>query len=131
MTPNVALLKQTLAHIEANPQDWHQNLYRSGVCFGGTAVELDGGTWLIGDISEYSDLAPELAALVPTPKEIADGDIRFYDDKHGNFMEGVYAGDRAQRILGLTDGQRALLFDPFNTLPDLRRIVAELCEEAS
>lgn len=102
--PNVDLLQRTLAEIEAHPEQWDQ--FRYDKCFAGTAVRLDGGVWPEGCV----------VAVVPVPEdppEIVHNGI-------------VYVDRRAQRILGLTDIQIGPLVFGFNTLDDLRRIVAEL-----
>lgn len=118
-TPNVALLRQTLAHIEANPDEWNQRHWRcgTGMCFAGWAATLAGGQWYEDDQSVHRD---ELIA--------EDGDTGEYD--HGGVIT-VHVDDRARRILGLDEGQAERLFDAVNNLHDLRRIVGELTEDAA
>lgn len=117
---NVALLKQTLAHIEANPGEWHQPRYRcgSGLCFAGWAVQLAGGQWYTTADEVLSDL---LLAEPDEPGsyELAESDVCV-----------VSADNRAERLLGLTEVQANRLFHEDNTRADLRLIVAELCQEA-
>jgi hypothetical protein len=118
---NVPLLKQTLAHIEANPEDWYQRTWRckSGMCFAGWAADLAGGEWYAGPEDTY---AHELIAEPDEPNS--------FTLSHSGALV-VHAEDRATRLLGLTDEQSATLFYEDNTLADLRRIVADLTKEAS
>lgn len=117
MTPNVALLKQTLAYIEAHPEEWDQEVYhcRSAACFAGHAATLDGGEWMHAD-SEY------LAARSDDPAD----DTRAYSGGRATWV--FY---RAQRVLGLTRAQAHGLFDEENNLNALREIVSELTGDAS
>lgn len=112
-TPNTGLLKQTLAHIEANPNEWEQEFYRceTGMCFAGWAAQLAGGKWADDPDGSYLVAEPE------DPTEERDGDL----------IDIVF---RARRILGLTGKQASKLFAAYNDITDLRRIVAELCAEA-
>lgn len=115
MAPNVPLLRQTLAHIEANPETWDQARYRratdcgTAYCFAGWAAELSGVKWT-------------------TPA----------DDFFAGFVLDGDAGETcvdevAARLLGIEhtrdDFEDIPLFDGGNTLDDLRRIVDELCAE--
>ncbi|MGP4093024.1 hypothetical protein [Nonomuraea sp. KM90] len=123
MTINAQLLKQTLAHIEANPSEWDQKQYRcgTGLCFAGWAVQLAGGRW-------YSDNADAALgeALIAEP-----GEARSFAPESDSSVRLVHAEFRAEQVLGLSDDQAGRLFYAGNTLPDLRLIVAELCEEAA
>lgn len=114
MKPNVRLLRATLAHIEANPDQLNSEWYRytTGKCFGGHAIELAGGRWVVDDPEE-----PLGEFLHPEP-----------DDDPAAVLHMVPDDYRAARVLGLTDEQAAVLFAPDNTLADLRRIVADLVE---
>lgn len=111
LTPNAPLLLKTLHHIEAFPQQWDQGVYRCGtaMCFAGTACDLDGGVWLEDD---EDCLAP-----------------REDDDLGEVGLGGIHAGNRARRILGLSNRQAAELFAASNSLNDLRRVVGDLCGE--
>lgn len=136
MTINVGLLKETLAHIEANPQEWEQGAWRckTGMCFAGHAAALAGGQWLFPNAEELDEDGlggDAMVAMVPTPAEIADGYTQLYEDEKRAPVEVIFAADRARRVLGLTSGERSRLFAGNNTLTDLRRIVAELCTEAT
>jgi hypothetical protein len=121
MTINVALLKQTLAHIEAHPEEWDQTEFRcgSGMCFAGWAAQLAGGRW-------YADNPDEALgdALIAEPD-----DPWAFEARAG--VRVVYAQLRAERVLGLDRKQANRLFAGSNRLPDLRRIVAGLCGEAA
>lgn len=129
-TPNVPLLKQTLARIEANPAEWTQDSWRcgAGMCFAGWATQIDGGIWYTDDPdsnNRWVGWTPRAAALVaeaadhPEDVQEADGRVRV-----------IHIRERAQRILGLDKDRADELFDSGNSLGDIRRIVGELCEEA-
>lgn len=120
-TPNIPLLRQTLAHIESHPQEWVQDSYRcqTGMCFAGWAVTLDGGQWYSPDpTSTYGD------GLVARPDDPAVDVWPL-----GDGTRAILASARAQRILGLDGYQAEDLFASYNTLDDIRQIVAELCEQ--
>ena len=117
--PNAVQLRETLVHIEANPDDWYQGDYRcgSGMCFAGWRAELSGGVWAFDASDFYAH------CLVATPDDNPDH-VRVF---RGKTVIGAF--DRAQRLLGLTTPQATRLFFPTNTLDDLRRIVSDLCSE--
>lgn len=120
MTINTPLLRRTMEQIETHPETWDQANYRcdTGMCFAGWACELSGGTWSTGPDGPLSDY------LIAEPD---DG-----EDMFGRWdMRLVTAHNRARRLLGLDGGQADELFDQDNDLDDLRRMVAELCGEAS
>lgn len=116
-TPNVPLLRQTLAYIEAHPEEWNQTTWRCGTsaCFAGHAAILDGGAWADEESACVTARADDL------PDDVFGAAIALR----------VLVEDRAQRILGLTDRQADYLFDAHNGLNDLRRQVAELTGGAS
>jgi hypothetical protein len=120
-TPNVDLLRRTLAHIEANPADWNQATWRcgTGMCFAGWAVTLAGGQW-------YEDKPTSLYRdeLIAEPDDADD----FLNRRIG--ARTIHVDDRAKRVLGLEEGQAEVLFDGGNDLHDLRHIVTSLCEGA-
>jgi hypothetical protein len=119
MTPNVPLLRKTMEHIEAHPQEWDQQVWRCGttMCFAGTACDLDGGQWADADMPEDED-APYLLRRDGEPEE----------DTYTNIGPGlIHAATRARRILGLDETQADFLFGTSNTLDYLRAGVAELC----
>jgi hypothetical protein len=125
ITINTSLLRETLAHIEANPEEWRQATYRcpSGMCFAGHAVTLAGGRWPAEPGSRYQSFL------------IADGDdlyqdVRWIDREGEGKVQVVHAEDRARRVLGLTLAQASRLFAGVNDLHRLTVIVSELCEEA-
>jgi hypothetical protein len=114
ITPNVPLLRKTLEHIEAHPQEWDQVRWRceSGMCFAGTAADLDGAQWLYG------------AGPMLRRREDDPADDRYAPDR-------LHVRTRAQHILGISEDQADDLFEATNTLDDLRRIVGELCGESA
>jgi len=106
-TPNAALLRQTLAYIEANPNDWNQRTYSK--CFAKHAARLAGGLPVVGGHG----------ALL-----LAEDDEPYFEDRDGSRVVQVHA--RAQRMLGLDDDQAAALFDGIVGLDALREQVADL-----
>jgi hypothetical protein len=125
-TPNVELLKRTLAKIETlpvreNEQSWDQTAYRceTGMCFAGWTCELTGGQWAGPVFNSLSSF------LVATPDDNPD---ELTTVSGGPAV--IRARHRAQRVLGLDADQSIYLFSEYNTLDHLRRIVAELCEQA-
>lgn len=119
LTPNVPLLRETLARIEANPAEWDQTSYRcdSGMCFAGWACDLSGGTWPFPPTS-YS-YAHYLDAVDGDPVD----EVKVIDGRRV-----VVAQDRARRILGLRWAVAGRLFEADNDLVDLRRLVTGICE---
>lgn len=111
MPVNKDLLKRTLAAIEADPASWNQSWWRceTAMCFAGHAAILSGATW----VYEYGK-APSLShgIMVDTPEGECT-DVDWY----------------AECVLGLSSKQAERLFDEDNSIGQLRRIVAELCEE--
>lgn len=111
---NVDLLRQTMDHIEAQPENWDQLHWArrtpcgTAGCFAGTALMLAGQaefTW---------------------STRIDDGLI-FADE----MLDGRDIGDAAQELLGLDMDDADGLFDPNNTLDQLRDWVAKLTAEAT
>lgn len=105
---NVALLRETLAHIEADPGSWQQrNWYTppqrgtdcgSAMCFAGWAAVLDE------------------PAVIQTA------------DPHEWLIGDVTIATHARTRLGLGLQQGTILFDGDNTLPMLQRIVGALID---
>lgn len=108
MSPNTALLHQTLTHIETHPDQWHQLDWATrtecgtAYCFAGWAVQL-----------ARPDAEPDFDGGRSTSVVIVDGVPRSIE---------VLASD----LLGLDIDQSEDLFACENTLDDLRRIVREL-----
>lgn len=122
MTVNVPLLRKTLEHIEAHPEEWNQSAWACGTagCFAWHAAMLDGA----GDPPD--PLNPEYV-----PAEPGDEPERLVEIRS---TQTIHVADRATRVLGLpsasVEGQGGL-FRYDNTLDDLRRIVGELSEETA
>lgn len=117
-TPNVALLRQTLAYIEAHPEEWNQAHWHCGTaaCFAGRAALLAGGNW-VNDKSSCVVVAPD----------DPPSDVFMVRGGEGH----VLVEDRAKRVLGLTEEQADRLFAGGNNLDDLRSRVAELIGSGS
>lgn len=107
-TPNALLLRQTLAHIEANRELWDNNSWRNRKAPGGTTYSFPG--WVV---TLNGDKWSENGSFLVLP----DGREKFVTD-------------RAQELLGLTRPQIFELSMPTH-LSDLRRVVNELCAVAS
>lgn len=120
VTPNVELLRETLAQIEAHPDEFDPDRFRTprgAMCFGARACVLDGGVWVVDDTA-----SPHAHLLRARPEDPEESVQQMGYDR----VISVYA--RARRILGLTEHQAAELFAGGNTVADLRRIVAEICQ---
>jgi hypothetical protein len=110
-------LKGTLEFIEAHPEQWNQEMWgvancancTTSYCFAGWACVLAGDDDFRWEKAWGENEGRE------TVRELADG-------------ESVKTA--AARILGLDWEQASRLFDEHNTLPELRRIVKELIEDA-
>jgi hypothetical protein len=113
--PNTELLNRTLNYIEAHPKEWDQDAWArrdqcgTAYCFAGTTVMLSGLPldWHDSYQQDYDETASLIAENAPAP----------------------YAGENistvARDLLELGPEQADNLFDPRNTLNDLRRLVAE------
>jgi DNA-binding GntR family transcriptional regulator len=111
---NAALLRATLARIEANPDQWDQADWRC--CFAGQTADEAGGQWLTGDPA-----STRFHLLYAEPED-PDHLIQFV----GGVL-AVTARARAIRLLGLDEPQALELFDLRNGPDDLRVIVDRLC----
>ena len=107
MTINKDLLRETLAYIEAHPEEWDQTKWLCGTtaCFAGRACLLS------GDRPVY-EIGPD------------DESGRVYFGQDNRRRQVRY---RAADLLGLGQHDADVLFDCGCTMDDLRRIVAELC----
>lgn len=125
MTVNVELLDRTLAHVETHESEWNQTVWRcrTGMCFAGWAVTLDGGTWAYPETAMWDQESTDPRACLLADSDDPPGDI---DDD-----DVVHVDDRARRVLGLNYEQGEDLFSSYNTLDDLRRIVADIKAGAS
>jgi len=123
ITPNVPLLRKTLEHIEAHPEEWNQEYWRCGttMCFAGTACHLDGGEWVTESAQSTQDLDGLHNGEFVMRRDGEERDQRWGHEAY------VHCATRAQRVLGITPGAADKLFDEENTLDDLRRLVGELC----
>lgn len=115
--PNTELLKRTLNHIEAHPEEWDQEYWArrtlcgTSYCFAGTAVVLSGLplAWRDVDADDYGVDADELAHNVIDEGEVGDS-----------------IATAARDLLELTADQADRLFYPGNSIEKLRDLVAEL-----
>lgn len=129
--PNVPLLRKTLEHIEAHPEEWKQKVWRcnSGMCFAGWAATLHGAEWAYAagdDTWRAVDFVESGAPAVPGLDE-EEAYTVVIDDNASLWPVGAYAG----QALGLGEGDAEALFAPHNTLPAIRGIVDDICEAAS
>lgn len=128
--PNIELLNKTLDHIKAHPETWKQSWWvtptitcGTAYCFAGHAVVLAG--YAVSNNCEVDfDTLPEdvRARICDEVYPSDDGDRTMVDVAHTAAglldIEGFYT-------------PRQHLFDAGNSLPDLERMVAELCDEAA
>jgi hypothetical protein len=111
---NVELLRQTLEHIEAQPDLWdqlhwaHKTDHGIACDFAGTALTLAGNAEFEWD------------------KRAADG-LEFAVE----MANGDDIGETAADLLGLDPADADALFDPLNTLGQLRALVATLTADHS
>lgn len=104
--PNVALLRKTLEHIEAHPDEWDQKWWAARTkcgttfCFAGWTVALGSST----------EVAWQYGYAVCT-------------------ATGELISDVARDLLGLDDNQADRLFGGSNTLADIRRTVEDIIGE--
>lgn len=121
MTINVPLLRKTLEHIEAHPEEWNQSAWACGTagCFAWHAAMLDG-----------AGNPPDPFNQEYVPAEPGDDPDQLVEIAS---TQTVHVADRATRVLGLDSRvveSSGGLFRYDNTLDDLRRIVADLTAEA-
>ena len=113
MERNIPLLRKTMEHIEAHPDEWRQGSWftrrldcGTKACFAGTAILLgsdDEIMWLMSPSLSISGVTKDSGGHVHT------------------------AHDRARDLLGLTDKEASILFEPTNTMDGLRYYVDHLC----
>lgn len=140
---NAVRLRATLTRIEDaarddherphNPDSWDQRRWRctTGMCAAGHTSVLYGGTWA----AEPHDLRKIRIFRGSHVMEYVSGFLVATDDdpaERTTRLDGVpvvHARERAARLLDLSEVQADLLFAPFNTLDDLRRITGLLIRE--
>lgn len=112
--PNIELLDETLAHIEAHPETWKQGSWRceTGMCFAGWVCELTGGEWVDTPDNEWG------GHLVAEPEDDAT-----YVDTVGKV---VHASTRANRLLGLSTSETNELFNASNDITGIRNIIRRI-----
>ena len=130
LTPNAPLLRDMMSSIYRSPETHEQETWRcrTGMCAAGHALTEAGlDNWV----------APVPAPDAPDGAQIffnsfADGLIPLPGEEDQTYeREGVRfvtAGNRARMVLGLTVEQANDLFDQFNTVEDLERIVEQLID---
>jgi len=138
--PNVPLLRKVREHIEAHPEEWRQNDWRTvrdcgtAYCFAGWACQIDGGEWILDSSwidggewvldSSWIDGGLDSSWLEPRP----DDPPGCIDAPCG--IDGIRAGARARRILGLTADEADELFCAHNTLYGIDRALAGIYARA-
>ncbi len=115
MAINVPLLRKTMEHIEAHPEEWDQRHWAiqkeecgTAFCFAGTAIQLSGEKRWQWD---WHPICNE-ATLHDTVQDCQ-----------------VSIAETARKLLGLRAHQASDLFEANNTLPELRRQVTRLIAE--
>lgn len=133
MTPNVARLRETLAHITAHPEDHMQSAWRCGTsaCFAGHTAILAGAVWATSQdygVEEEFPM-PEGSVRVGDPGDVTD---RTYCSMDVTYVrsDGVrvfqFVKHYARDHLGLSLWQADRLFEGRNTLADLTGMVNAL-----
>ena len=121
MAKNIALMRQTLAAVEAHPEEWKQEHWRckTGMCFAGWAAHLAGAQWETDEQPAYyaNSLSPYRRKLMPAQVITPAG-------------RRAFVGEYAAEVLGLDDDDDELLFNADNTLDDLRRLIDRYAAEA-
>jgi len=102
-----ALAWAVLHHIERFPELWNQGTWHCGTqfCFAGHVANFTGARWVEDD--------EECVAWEPG------------DDPDEEWTGVTHCGDRAQRLLGLTNDRADFLFYARNKLPTLRKLVTK------
>ncbi|MBA9003769.1 hypothetical protein [Thermomonospora cellulosilytica] len=123
-TPNTALLRLVLTHIEMHPHQWRQDMWRTdcgtAFCYAGWTVLLSGGRFAV----EPDDPKIHYSTLVVPPgTDPTDTTAWRRIDEYAAELLGIPV-DPTHRFAHP-------LFRPANTLDDLRRIVRQLCEGAT
>lgn len=118
MTINTELLEQTMTYIEAHPYQHDQNWWRCGTarCFAGWASFLAGGRFISSEEDKTHIVAANgvknfRASTIRTP----DGEL-------------LHVGDHAVIVLGVDEFEADIMFEPGNSIADLRRMVDNLVE---
>lgn len=125
--PNAELLRETLRHIQQNPESWDQKYYRRGSsgCFAFHAALLARAELAIPEpvITErYGSTRPNHSRAVAwTP---AARDLGFAEG------EEIDLHDFACRALELTESEAAQLFYEYDNLSDLEAIAESLVRQA-
>ena len=103
MAVNIELLQKTLDTIKANPEHWNQEQWHCGTshCFAGFAE-------LIANNLSIEMSCEQVRALRLNGK---------LEDRICSY---------AEKLLGITDDDSDVLFDPYNTLEQLERMVDHL-----
>lgn len=122
--PNTKALVDTFEYILAHPKEWNQRKWVCGTayCYAGTAAVHIFGAVL--DRDECVTLTPELAGVLNQHEE--DNELRAEGYSLARpWQEGdsMHIGDFAAVALGLTQDQYEDLFDPCNTLTDLKHMI--------
>lgn len=130
---NVPLLRKTLEVVEQEAAkmdagetcQWDQGEWRcgTGMCFAGWAVHLDGGKWATEELfsDHFDDLVAEPEDRAPmTPWDHVDFGVKAV----------TQVGERAQRILGLTNEEQQSLFAGINGIEDIRRVTSKILRRA-
>jgi len=136
-TPNVPLLIETLAHIQACPEEWTQGHWRCGTaaCYAGRAALLNGAQWAL-EPGMHSAFMPVGAVrmnwdgqiLAEENGSLYHDDVTWVDEDGQRIYQHVAA--YARRALGLPGWIASDLFQASNSLDDIERAVARLTSPA-
>ncbi|WP_049577376.1 hypothetical protein [Streptomyces sp. SBT349] len=119
---NADLLRRTLAHIKAHPEQWDQTAFRCGStgCFAFHAARLAG--------AELTAPEPDIVRCGSTIPN-SNSRVVFNDAARSlGFTENdpwLGIGEFARRALALTDAEASALFAASNSFGDLAELVEE------
>lgn len=129
---NIELAREVLAYIGEHPETHKQASYRcsTGMCFAGWAAQLAGGKWLVPPTHTKFDESGMICYLFLEEDDPQDHIVHLEDvPGHDQPVAAVDVDDRAVRILDITEGQSAQLFDSWNTLESLTAMIDRLEED--
>lgn len=127
LEPNIPLLRKTLEHIEAHPEEWKQETWRcaTGMCFAGWAVTIADRQWAADKNSSFGSFV-----VADENDRNAMGTENIYKSEPGVLHPGieriVNCDDAAIRELGISEDDADVLFDSDNDLHSLKLYVAEI-----
>ena len=120
---DIPLLRKTLEHIKAHPEEWDQSSWRcdTGMCFAGWAVTLVGREWAT---PKDHPAASFVEARPGEPEACSPGRIG-YDNKI-TLPKVIMADAAAIHELGIDEDTADYLFDGSNSIETLEVFLDEI-----